>query len=167
MSNQAFQLAGTFYWQRYDAGGRLLAEGVARNNITTAGLNHVLETQFRAGSQVTAWYLGLINQAGFTALAAADTMASHGGWTETGAYSEVTRPQWSPGAAASGLIVNTTRVLFTINAVVTIKGFFVTSNNTKAGTTGTLWAHVVLDQDQQMSSGEQLKLVYDLTAAAG
>src|SRR5687768_11508230 len=74
------------------------------NGITTAGLNHALETQFRGGSAVNPWKLGLIDGSSTPALAAADTMSSHAGWTEVTAYAEAARPDWSPAAASGGIV---------------------------------------------------------------
>ena len=47
------------------------------------------------------WFVGHISLTSFTALAAADTMASHTGWTEFTGYSQSTRVAWASGAAAS------------------------------------------------------------------
>jgi hypothetical protein len=55
------------------------------NVVTTVGKNHMLDTELAgAAYTVTGPFLGLISSVSFTATAAADTMASHGGWTEAG-----------------------------------------------------------------------------------
>ena len=135
--------------------------------IVTVALNHDLETEFRSGTPVTTWYIGLIDSSGYTAVATADTMSSHAGWTEITDYSESTRVAWSPGAAAAGVIVNGTLASFTFTAAKTVKGLFLTSVSTKGGTTGTLFLTALADTEMAMTSGEVLKVQLTLTAAAG
>jgi hypothetical protein len=53
--------------------GRLIGVYEFLNGITNEGKDQILNTQFDAATQVTTWYLGLIDNANFTALAAADT----------------------------------------------------------------------------------------------
>lgn len=143
--------------------GQLLSREQTHNGITTEGKNSLLDIMFRAQTQLTAWYFGLIDNAGFTALAAADTMASHSGWTESVAYSDSTRQQWSPDAAASGAITNSTAVTFNINATATLYGMFITSNSTKNGTTGKLWATAAFSATKSVINGDQIKLTYNLS----
>lgn len=110
------------------------------NGVTNVGRNALLDIMFHAVSQITPWYLGLINGSGTPALAAGDEMNNHTGWTEDQNYDEATRVEWTEGAAASQSITNSVSCDFTINATTTIYGIFVTSSNTKGGTSGTLWA---------------------------
>lgn len=72
---------------------------------------------------------------------AADTMASHSPWTETAAYSEAVRQTFTPGTIASGSVDNSaSAATFTCNAANTlIAGMALCDNNTKSGTTGTLY----------------------------
>ena len=131
------------------------------NGVTNEGLNNMLGVTFHADTQQTAWYLLLISDSGYTALAAGDTMALHGGWTESIAYSESTRQQWTCGAPAGKSITNSAAVTFTISADGTVlKGIGVTSNNTKSGTTGKLWSTGLFSADQTLLNGDQLKITY-------
>jgi hypothetical protein len=139
---------------------------VAENGITDAGINDNESVYFGAGTQKTAWYFLLINNASFTALAAADTMSSHAGWVESVDYSESTRQQWLCGAPASRVITNSTSATFTINTTVTIKGAALTSSNTKSGTSGILWSTGLFATAQSMVNGQLLKLTYTLTGTA-
>src|SRR5689334_13628 len=54
--------------------GKTIGQYSMPNGIVDVGLNHILETEFNGGTQVTAWYIGLIDNASFSALSAADTM---------------------------------------------------------------------------------------------
>lgn len=108
------------------------------NLITDVGANDMLDKHLEGSSYTAAWYAGLVNNAGFSAYAAGDTMSSHAGWAESDDYDEATRPQLSFAAASSRSKATDTAAEFTIDASVTIKGIFVASNSTKSGTTGVL-----------------------------
>lgn len=162
-SKQDFRPAGKFVIEHYDANGNLKGKYDVPNGIVDVGLNHILETEFRSGSQITTWYIGLIDNSGFSALAAADTMGSHAGWTENTDYDEASRPTWSPGAAASRQITNGTTVDFTMNDTATIKGIFITSNNTKGGSTGTLWSTAAFGSTVAVAASDVLKVTYTLS----
>jgi len=132
------------------------------NGITTTGINNLFNVYFGATSKASAWYLGLIASSGYSALAAADTISSHTGWTEeTSNYSQSTRPQWTPASASGGSVSNSSSVDFTITGSVTVKGIFVVNENTKGGTTGTLWATALFTSgDQALVNGQTLKVTY-------
>lgn len=132
------------------------------NGITTAGINNLFNVYFGATSKAAAWYMGLIASSGYSALAAADTMSSHAGWTEeTSNYSQATRPQWTPASASGGSVSNSSSVDFTITGTVTVKGIFLADNSTKSGTTGTLWATALFTSgDQALVNGQTLKVTY-------
>lgn len=132
------------------------------NGITNIGRNSVLDVYFRNQTQLPNWYVGLIQDGGYTGLAAGDTMASHAGWTEFTGYDEATRVAWSPGAASSQSITNATAMTFTINTGDTLKGIFVNSVSTKSGTTGTLWSTALFSSDPVVESSDQFKLTYTL-----
>ena len=166
-------LAGALIW-----GGALSAQCVgsdgvvkwtdtlAINGITTVGLNHGLDIVFHAGTQVTTWYMGLINGSSAT-LAAADTMGSHAGWTENTQYSQTNRVAWDEGAASSGVTTNSTTMDFSMNATATIYGGFLTSGSGKSGTTGTLWMTAAFSGGaQSVGSGDTLKLTYTLSTSS-
>lgn len=136
------------------------------NDITNEGKNTLFEVMFHDGTQIAAssWFIGLISNSGYSALAAADTMASHAGWTEFTAYTQGTRVAWGPGAAASQSITNSSPATFDINASGTVKGIFLVSNSTKSGTTGKLWATALFAADVPVSNGDQLRATYTVSA---
>jgi hypothetical protein len=136
------------------------------NDITNEGKNTILDVMFHDGSQIasTSWFIGLISNSGYSALAAADTMASHSGWTEFTGYSQSTRVAWGPGAASSQSTTNASPATFDINASGTLKGIFVPSNSTKSGTTGKLWATGLFSADVPVSNGDQMKITYTVSS---
>jgi hypothetical protein len=140
---------------------------MARNLITNAGLNDVLNAYIRGTTQTTAWYMGLVDNSGFTAFAAADTMSGHAGWSESQAYSNGSRPQWSPGAASNQSITNGSTVNFSMNASATIRGIFIASNSTTGGTSGTLFSEAAFSGgNQSVNSGDTLQCTYTLSLAS-
>jgi len=100
--------------------------------IVNVGLDYILDQFF--GSDV--FYVGL---KGSGTIAAADTMASHAGWSEVTDYDEAVRQTLTMGSASSQSINNSASVAtFTISASVTVAGYLLTTVDTKGGTTGTL-----------------------------
>lgn len=157
---------GKFKIEHLDKHGNVLGEYDFNNDITNVGKNYILETMFHDGTQIasSAWCIGLISSSGYSALAAADTMASHSGWTEFTGYSQSTRVAWAPGAAASQLITNGTPATFDITGSGTLKGVFITSQNTKSGTSGTLWATALFAADVPVNNGDQIKITYTVSS---
>jgi len=142
--------------------GKVIAEYEIPNGIVDAGLNHILETEFHGGTQVTTWYFGLVDNAGFLAFAAGDTVLRHVGWVECVSYDEVNRPAWTAGAATSRQITNASSVIFTISATKTIKGLFVASNNSKGGTAGTLWSTATFGSPVPFLDNDLLRVTYTI-----
>jgi hypothetical protein len=166
--------SGRYDIEIWSADGQTLKfKGSAKNGTASVGLESLLNVGFRASTQITAWYLGLISNSGFVQLAAADTLASHAGWSELTTYSSATRPQWTPLAAAatsSGVttVANSTVVSFTLSGTGSVRGVFLASASDKGGTTGTLYSHAVLDAGATaFTDGDVLKVTYNnrLTAA--
>lgn len=161
-----FKPRGKFSVECYDKNGNLKFREDFPNGITNEGINDMLNASFAAGTQRTAWYIGLISNSGYTALGAGDTMSSHSGWSESTAYSQATRPQWTAGTSTSKSTTNASTVDFsmTVDATV-IKGIFITSNNTKSGTTGILWSTGLFGADQTLANGDTLKVTYTINAS--
>lgn len=145
--------------------GKKIRDFMVQNGVTNVGKNHILDSTFNAASQVTSWYIGLIDSSGYSALAAGDTMSSHAGWNEFTTYSEGTRTEWAPDAAASQAITNGTPATFSITGTGTLKGIFVASNSTKSGTTGTLWATALFASDVDVINTDILRITYTVTAS--
>lgn len=132
------------------------------NGITDVGIHYVLDTSFRGTAQTSTWYAGLIDNAGYTGVAASDTSASHAGWSELHTqYDEAARQTLSFAAAATRSI--TAEVSFTFNATKTVQGVFVISVSTKGGTTGTLFSTALFSSPPGLVSGNVLTANYTLS----
>jgi len=131
------------------------------NGITDVGIHNLLDSGFRGTAQISAWYAGLIDNAGFTGVDPTDTSASHSGWSRSGDYSETVLQTLSFGAAATRLI--TASVSFTMNATKTIEGIFVNSASTKPMVAGTLWSTALFSSAPSLISGNVLTATYTLS----
>lgn len=134
------------------------------NLVVTAGLNAVLDAAFKTGLAAPAWYLGLVNNASFSAYDAADTLAAHAGWLETAAYTG-NRKAWTPGAIAAGSVSNSgSPASFAINATITVRGAFLC--DAASGSSGTLYGAGDFSAARSLLSGDTLTVTATLTAAA-
>lgn len=129
-------------------------------------LTDLLSVYFASGTQKPNWYVGLIDNSGFTGLSPSDTMSSHPGWSENQDYTQATRPQWSP-SIGGGVAVNPSPAVFTFVGADTLKGIFLASNNTKGGTSGTLWSTALFGALQSVTPGQVWRVIYNLRAAGG
>lgn len=159
-----FSPAGKFMWEHW-RDGKLLDAGEFPNGITNAGKDDILDVYFSDGTATAAasWYVSLIVDTGFTGLAAGDTMSSHSGWSEYTSYTQSTRPAWGPGNPSTQSITNASPVVFNFNASATIKGIFITSVNTKGGTTGKLWSTGLFAADRSVVNGDEIRVNYTLS----
>lgn len=167
MDSSGMKAVGNAVVEAYDANGNLVWTAHAPNGVCNAALNDALNVYLRNGTPKAAWYMGLVDNSGFTAFAAADTISSHAGWTEATGYSSSTRPQWSPGAASSQAVVNGTTVDFAMTGSAVIRGLMVASDSTKGGSSGLLYSTAQFAEgNQTVASGYTLKVTYTVTFTA-
>jgi len=160
------------YWEVvcHDSSGVEKWREKAKNLVTTAGANHILDGTFKSGTQITAWYVGLTDDVATPAIA--DTMSSHSGWTElvhTTAYDETVRQTLTLGSI-SGTTTSTcsntaSKATFTMGATNDVAGAFIVSNNASASATaGTLYGVVNFGSARGVISGDTLTVTVTLTA---
>jgi len=145
--------------------GKVINKFDLNNGVVDEGLDAILDIMFHDATKISTWYIGLVDNSGFTGFSSSDTMSSHSGWNESTAYTESNRVEWTEGAASGQSITNSTPVTFNMNATATIKGIFIVSNNTKGGTSGTLWSTAAFASTVSVNNGDQLKITYTLNAA--
>lgn len=132
-----------------------------QNIVVTTGLNILLDSTIKTGVSSPAWYVGL---KGMGTMVAADTMASHGGWSELTPYSDANRPTYTTGTISSGSVDNSaSKAVFNINGSSTIYGCFLANNNTKGGTTGTLYGGGDFGSSRAVVNGDTLNVTVTLT----
>lgn len=143
---------------------------VAYNTVTTVGKNLALDT-YLAGSSYTVVgpYMALISSTSFTAISAADTMASHSGWLEAGnantpSYSGNRKTAaWS--AASAGSKALSAALAFGMTGTGTVKGCFLVYGsgavNTIDSTAGTLYsAGLFSGGDKTVGNGDTINVSY-------
>jgi hypothetical protein len=166
-SSTPVSLGGTFHVECFGPDGNRKWRVKAKNAVVNVALNDWLNVYLRNGTPKAAWYLGLVDNSGFTTFAAADTMASHAGWTESTVYSNATRPTWAPGAASSQSVTNSSSVDFAVTGTATLRGIFLNSASDKGGTTGTLFSTAAFTGgNQAVANGDTLKVTYSVSSAA-
>ena len=145
-----------------DAQGNLKWVDGFDNLVTTGGKNDALDKYLAGSAYTAAWFMGLISATSYTTgPAAADTAASHGGWTEDQNYSQASRPTAAFSAASAGSKALSSALTFSMNAATTIKGCFLIANATKGGTTGVLYsAGLFTGGDKVLANGDTLSVSY-------
>jgi hypothetical protein len=157
---ERIELGGHFEYCLYDEKGNLVEKGRCHNQMTTVGRTQILQN-LSSSSTITSWYVGLIDNASFSALSGSDTLASHSGWSESSAYSG-NRPAWTLGTAASQSISNSASVAsFSMNATKTINGAFICSAS--SGTSGTLLCEGSFSSTLAVQNGYTLTVTYTLS----
>lgn len=146
--------------------GKVIEKFSDRNLVVNEGLNSLLDIMFHASTQVTTWYLGVF-EGNYTPVSSVTAATIASAATESTAYSSATRPEYVEAAAASQSITNSaSRASFTFNATKTIYGAFLISNNTKSGTTGTLFSAARFASSKAVESGDELLLTYTFSASS-
>lgn len=162
---------GRFIVQCYDKDGNLKWETENHNLVVNQGLQYMCGTALTSVAQITTWYIGLYGAGASNTPAAGDTMASHAGWTEVTPYSNTNRPTCTFATATTAnpsVATNSASVaVFNINATATVGGAFLTSSNTKGGSTGTLFSAADFSSpgDRSVASGDTLNVTYTLSLA--
>ena len=160
------RLSSVYRFECFGVDGNLKWMEEVPNIVVTAGLNELLDKTFKASGFTAAWYVGLVDNASFSAYAAGDIMSSHAGWLESTAYSNANRPTLTLGSISGGSVNNSAaKASFNINATATIKGAFVVNENTKGGSTGTLYSEASFSANRSVISGDTLNVTVTLTAA--
>lgn len=139
---------------------------VAYNTVVNVGLDDILDKYWKGSTYTAAHYVGLTSAT--PTPAAGDTMASHGGWTEITDYSESVRQTLTLGTVSSQSVDNSaSKAAFSINGTATVGGAFVTTDSTKAGSSGTLIGIAAFGGgNKSVTSGDTLNVTVTLTQAS-
>ena len=172
-AGEAAQATGVFNIICRDKDGNLKWQAESKNLVVNVGLQYMAGTALDGTTtRVTTWYLGLYGAGASNTPAAGDTMASHAGWTEVTAYSNGTRVTATFVAATTAdpsVVTNTASpAVFNINGTATVGGAFLTSNDTKGGTTGTLFSAADFGSpgDRSVVNSDTLSVTYTFSLAA-
>ena len=171
-AGEAVRAGGVYKMECYDKDGNLKWTAESNNLVVNVGLQDMNQKYFAGATYTATWFIGLYGAGASNTPAASDTAASHAGWTEIVPYSNATRPACSFGTATTAdpsVISNSASVAaFNINATATVGGAFLISNNTKSGTTGTLFSasDFASPGDRSVVSGDTLNVTYSFSLDA-
>lgn len=162
---------GVFHVQCFDKDGSLKWEDQMHNLVVNVGLQDMNTQYFKGSSYTAAFYLGLVTGPGSgTTYAAADTLASHAGWTEFTNYSG-SRKAVTFGTATTAdpsVISNSASpAQFSITgAGGTVAGAFLCT--VSSGTSGTLFSEADFQSpgDRVVVSGDTLNVTYTFSLDA-
>lgn len=157
-----------------DTDGNELRREAFGNVVTTVGKNQVWAAALVASATLVGPFLGLISSASFSAVSAADTMASHAGWLEADASNA---PPYTVGGSAvragvvfgapSGGAASITPIVFTFTGSGTVQGGFMAFGsgavNTQGSTAGVLLSAGTLTTPQPVVNGNTLTLSYSIS----
>jgi hypothetical protein len=162
---------GVFHVQCFDKDGTLKWEDQMHNLVVNEGLQDMNTKYFTGSSYTAAFFLGLVTGPGSgTTYAAADTLASHAGWTEFTNYSG-SRKAVTFGTATTAdpsVIGNSASPSqFSITgAGGTVAGAFLCT--VASGTSGTLFSEADFQSpgDRVVVSGDTLNVTYTFSLDA-
>jgi nucleoid-associated protein YgaU len=163
---------GVFTVECRDKDGNVKWTAQSPNLVVNVGLKDMNDKYFTGATYTATWFIGLYGAGSSNNPAAGDTAASHAGWTEVTAYSQATRPAATFAAATTAdpsVITNSASpAAFSINGTTTVGGAFLISNNTKGGTTGTLFSasDFTSPGDRSVVSGDTLNVTYTFSLDA-
>jgi hypothetical protein len=149
-----------YHFECRDQAGNLKWEAEAWNLVVDEGLNDWLDKYFKGSSYTAAWYVGLKNVG---TVAAADTAASHGGWTEFTSYNGV-RKTLALGAVSAKSVSSSSAAVFSITGSGTVVGAFLAGTNT--GTGSVLYGAVDFGASRVVTSGDIINVNTTLAGTA-
>ena len=160
------KLGGVFEIACFGPDGNEKWRDTAKNLVVNEGLDYILNTVLKGGTQSDPWYVGLVD--GTPTVDAADSLTgTHGGWTEVTAYSEGTRQEFVDGALSSQSCDNSgSNASFSISSdSTTIGGAFLADDST-TGANGTLLCVAAFTGgDKSADNGDTLEVQYTFSAA--
>jgi len=162
---------GVFHFKCYDKDGNLKWEDTAKNLVVNTGLQDMNTKYFKGVTYTAAWYIGLVDDSGFSAYAPGDTLASHGGWAETTAYSGGNRATATFGTATTAdpsVISNSgSPGAFSITGSVTVRGAFLCNVQSNSSTSGLLFSvSNFTGGNRAVINGDTLNVTYQFSLDA-
>ena len=161
---------GVYHIQCVDKDGKLKWEDSTHNLVVNEGLQSMNTQYFKGSGYTAAFFLGLVAGPGSgTTYAAADTLASHAGWTEFTNYSGA-RKAVTFGTATTAdpsVLATASAVSFTISGVGgTVAGAFLCT--VSSGTSGVLFSEADFQSpgDRVVVSGDTLNVTYTFSLDA-
>lgn len=167
-ADEQVNITGSYEVKCLDAEGNTKWEDTIKNLVVTEGKNDLLDKYFSGSAYTAGWYMGLVDNASFSAYAAGDTLASHAGWLEflsytiSGSATNRATPSWGSASAGSKA---TTATTFTISGSGTVLGAIMCTtqarNTSSNGGAGILYsAGSFTGGSRAVISGDSLLVTY-------
>lgn len=164
--SEGAEVKGRYHVMCIDKDGKIVWEDDIENLVATVGKNLALDTYLAgSGYSVVGPFIGLISSTSYSAVNAADTMASHAGWLEAGIANT---PTYSGGrktavwsAASAGAKALSSALTFAMTGAGTVKGCFMVFGsgavNTVDSTAGVLYsAGLFSGGDKTVTNGDSI-----------
>ena len=157
---------GGYFTIEHFRDGKLIGKETTHNLLTNQGLNHVLDVVLHGTTPVSPWYIAIFE--GNYTPTSGDTAANFtANATESTAYDEATRVEYTEAAASSQSTTNSaSKATFTINATKTIYGAALMSASAKSATTGTCLAVTRFTTSRAVIAADVLQVTYTISAAS-
>ena len=161
---------GVYHVECLDKDGNVKWSDTMHNLVVDTGLQDMNAKYFKGSTYTAAFYLGLVTgPASATTYAAADTLASHAGWTEMTAYSGSRKAvTFGTATTATPSVINSTAApsSFAITGSAVVAGAFICT--VASGTSGTLFSEADFDSpgDRTVVNGDTLNVSYTFSLAA-
>jgi hypothetical protein len=161
---------GVFTVTCFDKDGNLKWEESNHNLVVNEGLADMNDKYFSGSTYTAAWYIGLVTGPGAgNTYAAADTLASHAGWTENTDYSgDRKAATFGSATVADPSVINNSGSIaqFSMTGTATIAGAFLASVDT--GTSGILFSvsNFQSPGDRAVVNGDTLNVTYEFSLDA-
>ena len=161
---------GVYHVECLDKDGNLKWEADMTNLVVNTGLQDMNNKYFKGSTYTASFFLGLVTgPASATTYAAADTLASHAGWTEFTSYSGSRKAVTfgTPTTAAPSVIDSTgSPSSFAITGTAVVAGAFICT--VASGTSGILFSEADFDSpgDRSVVNGDTLNVSYTFSLDA-
>ena len=158
--NNNLTVKGNWHMECRDKNGNLKWVEDFGNAVVTTGLQYIIDNAISGATL----YIGLTDST--PTPSADDTMASHAGWAEVTTYDEANRVTWGQ-ARSSQSVTNSSSADVTLSGNATVGGAFLTTDNTKGGTSETLISvGAFTEGDRSGVEGDSISITYTITLAA-
>lgn len=166
MMSENQQVGFVYTVEVLDAQGNVMEAETIHNLMPIEGLQHVINTVLRGGTQVPQWYVGVYESA-YTPVPGdvmSDFVAAAG---ECTAYAGATRRPYASGTPVGGATSNADSVAeFEFSATKTIYGGFISSASAKGSTSGVLLSAVRFGSPKNVDSSSTLRVTAGFTLSS-
>lgn len=159
--HQGMEIHGHYIVNCVGADGKVRWSESFDNLVTTVGKNDMLDKYLAGSTWTTGTVYMMLKSTG--SAAAADTMASHAGWTELNASaSSGARQSVSFSAASAGSKATSAAVAWSITGTATVAGvaIVISGSATNGNTTGVLFSAGDFSASRSVQNGDTLNVTY-------